>query len=339
MTASLPHGARVLLVRLSALGDVLFALETLASLKRERPDVRAEFLIEDRFASVLDGHPQIDRLWIYPRRELWRLPTLLWRLRRARFDAVLDLHGIQKSAFHVLAARARHKLGYAAPGAREGAHRFYREAITLPDPLPHRAERGLWLLRALGLRGESARPVLAEPPAPVDVWRGAARPRVVVHPGVSAFADFKRWPAERYAELVAHLASRGISVAVSHGPGEAELAAAVSARASDTRRIDGAALGLRGLARVFADSDVVVAGDTGPLHLAAAAGARVVALFGPKEPAFYGPRGDGHRVLFADVPCRPCTRRTCASPQCVLGIPVARVADVVEAVLAEGARA
>ncbi|HVQ25639.1 MAG TPA: glycosyltransferase family 9 protein, partial [Planctomycetota bacterium] len=89
--------------------------------------------------------------------------------------------------------------------------------------------------------------------------------------------------------------------------------------------VDGAALGLRGLAGVLQQVDVVVAADTGPLHIAAAVGARCVALFGPKDPLRYGPRAHGdvrHELLFHDVPCRPCTRRDCASPQCVLGIPV-----------------
>jgi ADP-heptose:LPS heptosyltransferase len=73
---------------------------------------------------------------------------------------------------------------------------------------------------------------------------------------------------------------------------------------------------------VYAEADVVVAADSGPLHLAAAAGAPVVALFGPKDPDLYGPRTERRHLLFASVPCRPCRRRTCASPQCVLGVEV-----------------
>ncbi len=72
-------------------------------------------------------------------------------------------------------------------------------------------------------------------------------------------------------------------------------------------------------------ADVVVAADTGPLHIATAVGTRVVALFGPKDADLYGPRGTGHALLFHDVPCRPCKRRECASPQCVLGIGVDEV--------------
>jgi len=328
LPVALPQGARVLVIRLSALGDVLFALETVAALKRARPDVRVEFLVEDRFAALLEGHPQLDAVRVYPRRDKLAIAGSLWRLRRLRFDAVLDLHGILKSALHVLAARSPRKLGYAPPGAREGSHRAYREAVPLPSPLPHRADMGYHLLEALGLPADHAAPVLAAVPPPPTLLAGLPRPRVLLHPGTSAFAAFKRWPVDRFAALAQRLHARGLGVAVSFGPGERELAAPVLAALPQAAAVDGQQLGLRGLAGVLAEVDVAVAADTGPLHIAAAVGTRVVAVFGPKDPRRYGPRahdGRPHEVLFADVPCRPCTRRDCASPQCVLGVGVDEV--------------
>jgi len=327
---TLPHGARVLIVRLSALGDVLFALETVASLKAERPDVAVDFLVEDRFADLLAGHPQLAAVRTVPRRggAAWVRAALA--LRRTRYDAVLDLHGILKSGVQVWLARAGRKVGYAPPGAREGAHLLYRERVALPAPLPHRADRGYALLRALGLRGAPARPVLAPPDRAPDFWDGHDGRRVVLHPGTSAFAAFKRWPAAKFAALAQRLRARGTAPVVSHGPGERDLAAAIAAQAGGLRLLDGGRLGLRGLGAVYAQADVVVAADTGPLHVAAAAGTSVVALFGPKDPALYGPRTPRQRVLFAAVPCRPCRRRTCPSPQCVLALDVD---DVERAVL------
>jgi len=328
--AALPPAAAVLVIRLSALGDVLFALETVASLKRERPDVQVDFLVEDRFAALLQDHPQLRRVLIYPRRHLLAVPGSLLRLRRERWDAVLDLHGILKSALQVGFTRAGRKLGFAAPAAREGSHLVYDQAVVLPSPLPHRADGGYHLLRALGLRGERCAPQLAAVPPPAELLAGLARPIVLLHPGTSAFAVFKRWPVERFAALAQRLSARGLGVAVSHGPGEAGLAQAVAQAAPRARVVDGGALGLRGLAGVAREVDVMVAADTGPLHLAAAVGTRCVALFGPKDTARFGPRDHGnvhHEVLFHDVPCRPCTRRDCASPQCVLGVGV----DAVEA--------
>jgi ADP-heptose:LPS heptosyltransferase len=329
----LPQGARVLLVRLSALGDVLFALETLASLVRERPDVRVDFLVEDRFAGVLRGHPQIDSVLEFPRRRARGWPRAIARLRRQRYDAALDLHGIFKSALQMRVARAALKIGFAPPISREGAHRAYHRAVTIDGERPHRAEQGYHLLRALGLRGEVAEPVLGLPDA-APFWGDGDRGGVVLHPGTSEFARFKRWPLAAFCELARRLRAAGRPVAVSFGPGEAALGRALCEAAPGVRALDGAQRGLLGLAAAFRDSAVVVAADTGPLHLAAAVGARVVALFGPKDPALYGPRGAGHRVLFHPVPCQPCRRRTCPAPLCVRGIGV----DEVERAVLEAAR-
>jgi ADP-heptose:LPS heptosyltransferase len=124
---------------------------------------------------------------------------------------------------------------------------------------------------------------------------------------------------------------------VSAGPGERELALEVCKLAPRTRLLDGKELGLPRMIASYAAARVVVAADTGPLHLAAAVGTRVVALFGPKDARLYGPRGEGHAVLFRDVPCRPCTRRDCPSPQCVLGVSVDQAVTAVHALLEVGA--
>lgn len=337
----LPRGARVLVIRLSALGDVLFALETVAALKNARPDVIVDFLVEDRFASLLQGHPQLATVHVYPRKTKWRIPGHLLRLRRTRYDAVLDLHGIQKSALQVLCLRADRKLGFEAPGSREGSAFAYSEKIAVPEPLPHRADLGYLLLERLGIRAPRTRPVLPVVAPPPRLFAGLPRPLVLLHPGTSAFAEFKRWPVERFGELAQRLCERGYGVAVSYGPGEQQLAEAVQEVEPRARAVDGRALSLRGLAGAMQQVDLVVAADTGPLHIAAAVGARCVALFGPKEVTRYGPRafdGNGHEVLFADVPCRPCKRRDCVTPQCVLGLGVDRVEQAVLRALPEKTR-
>jgi ADP-heptose:LPS heptosyltransferase len=329
----LPAGGRVLLVRLSALGDVLFALETVAALRRERPDVHVDFLVEDRFQSLLAGHPQIDRVLVYPRKSWLAIPRSLLAMRRRRYDVILDVHGILKSALHVIVARGKTKVGASAPASREGAARAYGLVVPMPTPVPHRADIGHHLLRAIGLSGQPTAPVLNTPPAPPDLLAGLPAPRILLHPGTSAFAVFKRWPGEHFAELARALRDRGHSVLVGFGPGERALAEPLLAKAPGSRAVDGASLGLLGLAGVMRECAVVVAADTGPLHLAAAVSVPTVALFGPKDPARYGPRSHGnvrHAILWHDVPCRPCRRRTCVSPQCVLGI---RTDDVLAAVL------
>jgi len=177
-------------------------------------------------------------------------------------------------------------------------------------------------------------------PPPPELLDGLPRPLVLLYPGTSAFAAFKRWPIEHFATLAQRLTARGLGVVVGFGPGEAALAAPVLAAAPAARALDGGRLGLRGLAGAMRDCAVVVAADTGPLHIAAAVGARCVALFGPKDEQRYGPRAHGgtsHEVLFHSVPCRPCKRRDCVTPQCVLGIPIDAVEAAVLRQLATGA--
>lgn len=330
--AMLPRGGRVLIVRLSALGDVLFALETVAALHAERPDVKIDFLVEDRFQQLLQGHPQIERVLVYPRKHRLRIPGSLLALRRTRYDVALDVHGIQKSAIHMLFARARHKVGPSAPASREGATFAYNLTVPMPTPPPHRAVVGHMLLAAIGLSGQATAPSIATVAPPDELLADLPGPIVLLHPGTSQFAAFKRWPPERFAELARRLRERGLAVLVGYGPGERELAAPALELAPGSRAVDGAELGLLGLAGVMQHCQIVVAADTGPLHLAAAVGARCVAIFGPKDQNRYGPRGHGdiaHEIVYHDVPCRPCKRRTCASPQCVLGIDVDTVEQAV----------
>ncbi len=326
MAVALRDNARVLIIRMSALGDIIFALETVASLKAERPDVTVDFLVEDRFAGLLEGHPQLAEVLVFPRRTKWAIPAQLWRLRRHKYDAVLDLHGNLKSSLQVLCSRARLKLGYQSPVAREGSQHCYHRRVQVPEPLPHRAERGLFLLRELGLEGQARRPVIPVRTDVPDCWGGHPGTRVVLHPGTSEFAAFKRWPLERFARLAGQLVDHDCAVGLSHGPDERWMAEKIRAEVPEAFSVGGD-LGLRGLAAVLRDADVVVAADTGPLHIATAMGTPVVALFGPKEVRWFGPRGEGHVVLYHDVPCRPCLRRRCASAQCVLGLTVATVLD------------
>ena len=326
----LPRGGRILIIRLSALGDILFSLETVAALRRERPDVAIDFLVEDRFQKLLENHPQIDRVIVYPRRDRLRIPGSLLKLRRQRYDVALDLHGIQKSAMHMLFARARYKVGPSAPASREGAAFAYNKTVRMPTPAPHRAAIGHMLLKSIGLSGKPAAPAIATTEPPISLLEGLPNPRVLLHPGTSSFAAFKRWPSERFAELAQRLSARGIGVVVGYGPGEQELAAPTLSAAPKSRAADGARLGLSGLAGTMQHCDVVVAADTGPLHLAAAVGTPCVAIFGPKDQNRYGPRNHQtvqHELVIHNVPCRPCKRRSCATPQCVLGIDV----DTVEA--------
>lgn len=343
----IPSGSRpprVLVVRLSALGDVVHALPVLPVLRRELPGARIDWLVEDRAAALLADRPELDRVVVFPRRELrilrgrpraWvgRIRAFVADLRRGRYDVSLDLQGNLKSGALARLSGARHRYGLDRRAAREGNHLFSTRRALPPAGARHRVQRNLALLGAmLGRAAAWVDPGLAEAPGA----SAAARARLeaagldaeggyaVLHPGTSAFGAFKRWPPDRFADLARSIAARGLPVVVTAPPGEVSLARAVCDGA------DGKAClldveGLDVLGEVMRGARVVVAADTGPLHLAALAGTPVVGLFGPKDGAVYGPWGRGRTgvpgplavVSRDDVACRPCTLRQCADPVCM----------------------
>lgn len=341
---------RYLLVRLSAIGDVVFGLEALAAIKEHEPDARVDWLVEDRIRGLLDGHPDLDRVIAFPRKALarsvvrpWLWPAFavrLWSfvraLRQDRYDAVLDLHGNLKSGLQVFAARAVRKIGYAKGRAREGAWRFVRERVVVPRPRPHRAEEALMLVDQLFDRkvSRSERVLLPTNKAAaarahsildaIAVKAPGTGCRILLAPGTSSFAAFKRWPARCFAELAESLRRDGHSVIISTGPGEEALAREALGH-SGAQWLDGAREGLQVTLEIMRSADLCIAADSGPLHLAQAVGRPVIGLFGPKDPVVYGPRRAGSMVLRYPTPCAPCGRRACAMPLCVRGIPVEMV--------------
>lgn len=345
---------RILLIRLSALGDVLHALPVLSALRARFPDARIDWAVEDRAASLLEERPDLDRVLVYPRRRLSAAlhgvpsPVELLRagggfvraLRRGAYDVALDLQGNLKSGAVLRASGAALRFGPGRPDAREGSQVFSQRRAVPPRSKRHRVERNLALASAL--LGE---PLPYVPPGfPVGAATEQAATRLLAHadlppdgfavlqPGTSGFGAFKRWPAERFGSLARRLAADGHAVAVPHGPGEEALAAAVVAAAPD------AAVALRPpslpvLAEVIRRAGLFIAADTGPLHLAALVGTPLVGLFGPKDPTVYGPyglRADGTPGLLPvltqpDVACRPCTLRRCADPLCMRTLAPERV--------------
>jgi ADP-heptose:LPS heptosyltransferase len=306
------------MVRLSALGDVATGLHVLSTIRARTGSAFVGWLVEDRFAALLRGHPQLDAVHVYERRRFrWlRLPGLVRELRRARYDVALDLQGNLKSGVLTRLSGASRRLGLAPPLSREGNRLFVRELV--PAPPGHRLDAYLALVdRALG-PGPSAPAVVPATPAPGSP--------VVLHAGTSRFGAFKRWPPERFAELGDVLANRlGAPVLLTAGPGERPDAALVLEKMRSRAAI-AETPSLRALVDLLAGARLVVAGDTGPAHLAAAAGVPTVVLFGPKDPAVLAPKGPLVRALRAGARCSPCALRFCPDPVCMTGLAVGDVA-------------
>lgn len=352
---------RVLIVKLSSLGDVIHTLPALTALRRHWPDAHLTWLVEPSAADILHGHPALNRVLLLPRpawADLFRRGRLfrvarqvlqfLRELRATSYDLVLDFQGLAKSAVWVAAARAAAKLG-PGPGRRrnELAWLVYDRRVPLPSPGVHAVERNLALLDALGVpRG----PVRYDLPVAPEVERAATE--LLAGAGLAAGAAFvaacpqtrwptKNWTATGFAAVADALAGRGLPVVFTGAPADRtaldEIAAAMR---TPMCRVDGRTP-LPVLAAVFRRARAVLATDTGPLHLAVAMGTPVVALFGPTDPGYTGPHGPGHRVVRQAVPCSPCFRRTCRTRVVEPHACMRRLAPetVVQAVLAQCGRA
>lgn len=324
---------RILIVRLSALGDVVHVLPALAALRAAHPDAFIGWAVEDRAASLLEGHPHLDRVHVVPRAAwskvlrsdplsvLRSLRKTLRDLRRERYDVTLDFQSNLRSSALAWASGAPRRIGQPRPFAKEGSRALVTET---PDAVPrdaHKIERNLALLEPLGLARATMmprpRPTLAEPAAAralADAFAAGPGQRVIIHPGVSAFGALKAWREDRFADLARRLVADGARVFFAWG-GAAEEALARSLAA----RAPGAAItpktsSILELAAVLRRADLVIGVDSGPLHLAAAVGAPVLGLYGPKHPGTYGPFWTPSEVVRAGLECSPCRYRRCPRP-------------------------
>jgi len=332
---------RILIVKLSSLGDVIHALPTLEALRSLYPQGHITWLVEEPHAPVLAGHPVLDEVWPVPRLRPGNgrlLPglrenlKLVRRLREQPFDLVIDLQGLLKSALWVVLARSPRKLGY--DHTRELSYLALTERLAPFDPEAHAVRRYLNVARHLGTAAEPPRFRLGLP-LPADVSHllpDNSQPLAVVHPG--ARWPTKLWPAARWACLADWLArDQGFRVVITGSPGDCGLADDIVALA-ETRPLNLAGrTTLPELGAVLKQSRVAVTTDTGPTHLAAALGTPVAALFGPTAPWRTGPFGEGHEVVRLELDCSPCFQRRCPEPRCLLELPVSQAQAAVEKIL------
>lgn len=357
-TASSPR--RILIVKLSAIGDVIQTLPMLAALRAEFPRAGIDWVVEEDARELLEGHPALNRV-IVSRRKAWQreifqrgrlsaslkeIKDFIRELRAREYDWVIDVHGILKSGVVVGLSRGKRKIGFRRSPkiADEGNYFFTRERYRPLDIERHAVERYLDLIAQLGVPvepvsltyecgGEARR--RAE-----DLLFGAGsvgRPLVAIHP-VAKWAT-KQWPAGNFVEVAEKLGQTGASVVFTGSPGDFPVTEEMVKRASKHGRVLNLAgkTNLRELAAVFSAADLVLSTDTGPMHLAAAVGAPLVALFGPTAPWRTGPYGKGPTVLRKDIGCSPCFKKSCPTMECMKSISVRDVMEAVKQKLTDAA--
>lgn len=333
---------RILLIKLSSLGDVIHALPTLEALRSLYPQGQITWLVEEAQAPVLAGHPALDEVWPVPRLRLgnvrsrsdWRkILRLARRVREQPFDLVIDLQGLLKSAVWVALARSPRKLGY--DRTRELSYLPLTERLAPYDPDAHAVWRYLNVARSLGAPTEAPRFRLGFS-LPLDLSHllpaETGQPLAVLHPG--ARWPTKLWPAAHWALLADWLArEKGFRVAITGSPGDHDLIEEIVTQAETPPLNLAGHTSLAELAALLQRAHLAVTTDTGPLHLAAALGTPVVALFGPTGPWRTGPFGQGHEIVRLDLDCSPCFQRRCPEPRCLSELPVSLAQAAVEKIL------
>lgn len=339
---------KILVIRLSALGDVIFALPAVEALARHHPGAEITWIVEDKAASILEGRRELEKVIVFPRRTIRRLSRrplewpalirLLFRyikeIRRERYDITYDFQGNLKSGIHTFLSRSSRKVGFSSEHGKEKSHIFYTEKRAPATDVVHRIEK-FFSLPFPGFRKEEilrpdlqvADAIMSRAAAAVGEIFPPGTRIAVVHPGTSAFGAFKRWPARRFGDLASRLfETRGIRSLVTWGPGERELAEETARASNGSASPAPETRSIQELFGLIARGEIFVAADSGPLHMANCLGIPCVALFGPKDPALYAPYFEPAVVVRRDgIDCSPCNRRQCDDPVCMSGLEVEEV--------------
>ena len=339
---------RFLIVRLGALGDVVHAIPVAAALRRAYPAARIDWLVSAKHGEILDLVTVIDRAILVNDRSGSSGGRSLWQavgdLRRTRYDVVLDVQGLIKSALLARLSGARRVIGFNSNYARESLARiFYSDSY---DPgrgglhdrreTRHVVRINLGLLTRLGIEPTAPEFPIADVDSVVARWAiESARGRyALLNPG-AAWPN-KRWPPDRFGRVAIEMRDRhGVTSVVLWGPGEEPLAKAVVEAAGGAALLSPKTT-IRDLVALARGAAMMLSGDTGPTHVAAAVGTPLVSIFGPTRAVRNGPLVAGDIAVSRDAVCECHHLRRCKLERmCLLDIEAREVIDAVGRRLAD----
>lgn len=349
----------ILIVKLSAIGDVIHTLPALSALRRAFPKAHISWLVEGMAADLLEGHPALDRV-IISQRKKW-LPRLKaphrWEtvreivgffqvLRDRRYDLVLDFQAALKGAVLIAAVRGKQKVGFGAGiDHSEYSYLVLNRRIAPVSMEVHALQRYLRLVEAIGVPpGPVAYGLRFSPSQKREMAQRLQQagafgrlPLIAINP--MAQWPTKLWTTEKFAALADRLVeTRRATVVWTGSPNDRPAIDDIRRRMrADSINMAGKTR-LRELAVLLHMADLAISTDTGPMHLAAAVQTHVVALFGPTAPWRTGPYGSCHRIVRSPCACAPCYQRTCSHCRCMRAIEVEKVLDTVNAVLSKTER-
>jgi len=325
-----------LVVRLGALGDVVHAVPAVAALRVAFPTARIDWLVEAKHRAIVDLVTVVDRAVILERPNIAGWTAAVRAMRQVAYDVAIDLQGLMKSAVLARASGARRVVGFSIWHLREKTARpFYSDAHEAEGG--HVIAKNLRLLHAVGVQDDTVRFPLADVRSTaLDELRSRVNGRFALINAGAAWPN-KRWPPRAFGELAAFIRDAcGLTPVVLWGPGEESLAGEVVATSSGSA-IVAPRTTVNDIVALAREADLVVSGDTGPLHIATAVGTPTVSIFGPTDPDRNGPFDPRDLTVSRHDGCGCHYDRTCHQDSwCLADVTVAEVCAAVQRRLANG---
>lgn len=302
---------RILIVRLSAIGDVVRVLPALHSLRDGFPDAQIDWAVESKAADIIEGHPSLDTVLVFDRPQGVSSANQSFRrfckdIRDRHYDIVIDFHGTFKSGLITQASKAPDRYGFSRPRAREGSYLFTNRKTSLGKEVLNRIEENLRLSESLTPRRPSLEVFFHVPPdvqAEVedyfeDTFGGG---KLVVAMHVPVDREEKQWPTEHFAALSDQLLADGrFDVVLTWGPGQYPLVQEVVSKCKRNPHSAPEMADLKHYMWLIHNADLFFGGDTGPMHIASAVETPVVAVFGGTNPIQHAPLREPHEILTAE---------------------------------------
>lgn len=332
---SIKNPRKILIIKPSSLGDVVHSLPFLNAIKTCFHSSKMHWVIASGIEELLEGHPMIEKLWIINKDD-WKkirkakgtiseIKTLFKYLKREKFDIAVDLQGLLRSGIITAATGAPVRIGFSE--AREGSRLFYTHKIEGGKDI-HAVDRYLKVAQFLGCD-------VSEVIFPFPLYKPTAslssscpEDYAVIIPG--ARWETKRWPSDKFGKLSSILPLKTIIVG---SKGDIRTANEIVTRSNGKAISFAGNTNLKELIEIIKGARFVVSNDSGPMHIAAALGIPVFAIFGPTDPVRTGPYGKGHTVIKEVISCAPCFKKRCNDLKCMRGLSVKKVFGIIKAEL------
>ena len=344
---------KILVVKLSAIGDVIHTLPSLNAIRKHYPDAHITWLIEEAASSLVVGHEALDRV-IISKRKQWikgifgpsclnnikEAYQFIKKLRNTEYDLIIDFQGLLKSAVLIALARGKRKTGFdKGMEHMEHSYIFLNERIHPVNMDNHALLRSLMLINALGIKSKEIEykiPVSNHTRIITDELlerHGIKDPGILVAINPVAKWKTKLWDNRKFALLADRLIEKYNASVIFTGSqsDKSTIKNIMSFMSKKAVNLAGKTT-LKTLAALYEKTRFVISTDTGPMHMAAAVGTPVIALFGPTAPWRTGPFGSEHEILRSNLKCSPCFKRQCSTIDCMNQISVEQVFDAISRV-------